>query len=134
MLPDIENRVKFLQDVQILSEVDTPNLEVIAGRLKLVAYIAGENIFDEGDEPDNMYFVFQGKVNVTRLDEETGEEIDLAVFDVGDTFGIDALYYKRERSATATALTDVDLYYLNFEDFEWLKDAYPQVDPYLPGT
>ena len=131
MLPDIENRVKFLQDVQILSEVDTPNLEVIAGRLKLVAYIAGENIFDEGDEPDNMYFVFQGKVNVTRLDEETGEEIDLAVFDVGDTFGIDALYYKRERSATATALTDVDLYYLNFEDFEWLKDAFPQVDPYL---
>ena len=40
-----------------------------------------------------MYFVAQGKVRVTRWDETTESGIELAIFDFGDVFGEDALYF-----------------------------------------
>jgi hypothetical protein len=131
MLPEIEQRVNFLRDIQIFIELDEKALSVIADRLKSVEYAMGEAIFHEGDEPDNLYFILRGKVRVTRFDEETEQDIELTVFDVGDTFGEDALYFKRERSATITTLENVELYYLDFEDFEWLRETYPQVEPFL---
>ena len=129
MLPEIEQRVKFLKEVQILIDVSDNDLAKIADRLKDVHYSAGEEIFAEGDEGENMYFVVQGKVRVTRA--EAGQDIELAIFDVGDAFGEDALYFNRARSATATAVSDVELFYLDETDFEWIQDTYPQVEPYL---
>jgi hypothetical protein len=131
MLPEIEQRVKFLQEVQIFIDVSDADLARIADRLKEVQYSAGETIFLEGDEGDNMYFVVTGKVSVTRLDEASGQDVELAIFDTGDAFGEDALYFNRERSATATVFNDAELYYLDETDFEWLRDTYPQVESYL---
>ncbi|HBX69723.1 MAG TPA: hypothetical protein DEH25_10205 [Chloroflexi bacterium] len=133
MLPaaEIDQRVKVLQDVQIFIELDRPALEEVAAHLKPKTYLSGAVIFSEGGEADNMYIIAGGKVRVTRLDEDAENEIELAVFDVGDSFGIDALHFKRQRSASATALMNVDLYYLDIEDFEWLKATYPEIVPYL---
>jgi hypothetical protein len=131
MLPEIEERVRFLHDVQIFNELDDAALARIADRLKPIQYAAGEIIFHEGDEPDNLYFVAKGKVRVFRTDEQTEAEIELAIFDVGDSFGIDALHFERERSATVVAFTDIDLYYLDFEDWEWLKVTFSKIEPYL---
>lgn len=131
MLPEIEQRVKFLQEVQIFVDVSDENLGRIADRLKQIEFSAGETVFNEGDEGENMYFVVKGKVRVTRKDEFSGEVVELAIFDVGDTFGEDALYFNRERSAMATAVSDVELFFLDSDDFEWLRDTFPQVEPYL---
>ncbi len=131
MLPEIEKRVNFLQQVQIFNELSDDDLGIIAGRLKYVQYKIGEVIFREGDEGDNIYFVARGKLRISRFDDEIGSEIELAIFDVGDTVGEDALYFNRERSATVSAFDAVDLYYLNSNDFDWLREKYPQVEPYL---
>jgi hypothetical protein len=131
MFPEIGERVDFLQDVLILNELNEGELTAVAERLKSVPYSAGELIFSEGDEGDKMYIILTGKVLITRFDDELEEDIEIAVFDFNDTFGEDALYFKRERSATATAISDVQLFYLNEDDFEWLRDTFPQVEPYL---
>jgi len=131
MIPEIEQRVKFLQDVQIFNDLSDGDLASIADRLMLARYPAGELIFTEGDEGDNMYFILAGKVRITRISEDTEEEIEIAVFGESDTFGEDALYFNRERSATATTIGDVQLYYIDEDDFEWLRNTFPQVEPYL---
>ena len=35
------------------------------------------------------------------------------------------------RSATATTIGDVQLFYLDENDFEWLRESFPEVEPYL---
>lgn len=131
MLPEIEQRVQFLKQVQIFVELSDGDLARIADRLKLVKYVIGDIVFHEGDDGDNIYFVLQGKLRVTRLVEETDTEVELAIFDVSDTVGEDALYFNRPRSATVSAVDDVELYYLDEEDFGWLRENFPKIEPYL---
>ncbi len=131
MLPEIEQRVKFLQDIQIFNDLSDGDLAVVADRLMPTRFPAGELIFSEGDEGDNLYFILTGKVRITRISEDTEEEIEIAIFTESDTFGEDALYFNRERSATAAAIGEVQLYYLDEDGFEWLRDTFPQVEPYL---
>jgi CRP-like cAMP-binding protein len=131
MLTEIEQRIHFLQDIQIFIELDENALADIADRLKYVTYAAGETIFYEGDEPHNLYFILRGKVRVTRFDEDSDHDVELTIFEEGDAFGEDALYFNRMRSATITALTEIELFYLDFDDFTWLRETYPQVEPYL---
>lgn len=131
MLPEIEQRVEFLNQVQIFTELKENDLAVIADRLRFVHFNFGDVIFREGDEGDNIYFIFKGKLRVTRFDEDAKAEIELAILDVGDTVGEDALYFNRERSATVSAFDDVDLYYFDSVDFDWLRENFPQIEPYL---
>ena len=61
MLPEIGQRVEFLQNVQILNELSDQELEEVADRLKPAQYPKGELIFSEGDEGDNFYFILTGE-------------------------------------------------------------------------
>ena len=131
MLPEIGQRVEFLQNVQIFNELNDQDLAVIADRLKLVAYPAGTAIFSAGEDGDNLYFLLSGIVCISQTDEDSVAQSERLVIDVGDTFGEDALYFKRERWETATATNDVQLYYINEDEFEWVRDTFPQVEPYL---
>ena len=131
MLPEIEERIEFLKQVQIFIELSIADLAQIANRLKSERYAQGSQIFAEGTMGDKMYIVVTGKVRITRMDEETESPIELAVLDMWDSFGEDALYTNQPRSATVTAFTDVDLFYLDDEDFEWLRRNFPQIEPFL---
>jgi hypothetical protein len=131
MIPEIEQRVKFLQDVQIFNELSDQDRAEVADRLKYEEYPDQEVIFSEGQDGDSIYFILTGKVRITRFDKDTEDEIELAIFDSGDTFGEDALYFNRERSATATTIGEVEVFYLDADDFEWLRKTYSQVEPYL---
>ena len=131
MLSAIEERVEFLKQVQIFNELGEAELAEVAERLKPERYAQGAQIFEEGAPGDKMYIVATGKARVTRVDENTGETLELALFDMWDIFGQDALYSGLPRSATVTAFTSVDLLYLDTEDFAWLLDNFPQIEPYL---
>jgi len=133
MLPEIENRVQFLNQVLIFNELEEDELVEVAEHLKEDFAEAGEIIFSEGDTRDNLYIVLGGTVNVTRIADD-GSDIWLADFDSGDSFGEAALYYKRKRSASITAVSDTELLYLDEDDFKWLLATYPQVEPYLIAT
>lgn len=131
MLPEIEQQIKFLRNVQIFNELSDSDLAAVADRLKHVRYPDGEVIFSQGDEPENWYIIYTGKVHITRFDEETEEETEIGIFSMGDTIGEDALYFNREHLATAQTIDDVDLLYLDEDGFEWLRENYPEVEPFL---
>ncbi len=130
MLPEIENRVALLKRVLIFNELEDEELASVAERLKTEHFPAGEVIFQQEDLADRMYILNRGEVYVAR-DVDGGSETTLTVLSKGDSFGTDALYKKRPRLATVGAHRDSHLFYLDTADFQWLRDSFPQIDPYL---
>ena len=128
---EITRRVNVLREAQIFADVKDDALAEIAQRLKPVKFARGDTIIQEGAESEQMFFIVSGKAHITRLDEKTGQTIDLAIFDAGDFFGMDGLYHRRPRSATIVALTDISLYALDAKNFDWMRQTYTQIQPYV---
>jgi CRP-like cAMP-binding protein len=87
---------------------------------------AGTEIFKEGDPGVEMFIIQQGQVAISRL---VGRQVrQLAVLDKGDFFGEMALLEDYpERSATARALSDVEVLQLRGADLELLVRRRPSV-------
>lgn len=75
----------------------------------------GAIIFKEGDEGEKMYIIQKGKVRVSKTINNT--EHTLAILDKGDFFGETALVTKSARTATITAVTEVELLAFDRNDF-----------------
>ena len=60
---------------------------------------AGETLFREGDEGDQMYLIKSGKIRIVK-EMSKGEEKTLAVLEAGAFFGEMAVLDKRPRSAS----------------------------------
>ncbi len=75
----------------------------------------GENVFSEGDTGDQMFIIQEGRVKVTK--NLSGREHVLSTLGKGDFFGEMAIVNNVRRTATVTALTEVQLLAFNREGF-----------------
>jgi len=114
-----------LRGVRLLAEMSPDQLEDISRRLKPVRYRQGEAIVREGDPGEGMFFVEAGRVEVVRGSDQNA--LHLAELTAGDLFGEMALLTGNPRSATVTALSDVDLWVLGKTDFDEVVAAYPSL-------
>ena len=89
--------------------------------MKIVYYQKGENIIKEGDQDKKMYIILEGSVKITLSDGN--EKIQVALLKKGDFFGEMSLFIDAPRSATATAIGEVKLTYL--QDKKQLENKYP---------
>ncbi len=89
-------------------------------------FAAGSVIFKEGDPGVEMFIIQQGQVGISR---KTGRQLrQIAVLEKGDFFGEMALLEDYpERSATAKALSDVEVLQLRGADLELLVRRRPSV-------
>lgn len=78
---------------------------------RVVYYKKGEIIIKEGQLDRRMYVILEGFVKISLSDR--GDKITVATLKKGDFFGEMSLFNETPRSATATALEDVKLAYLN---------------------
>jgi len=103
--------LELLRGLPMFAPLPPPTLEYLAGRLHPVAVAGAETIFHEGDPGDLFYVIADGRVQVLvggRPARELG---------TGDYFGEIALLREVPRTATVTALTDVELYALDGDQF-----------------
>jgi CRP/FNR family cyclic AMP-dependent transcriptional regulator len=110
MLTAVE-KVLFLQDVDIFEFTSTEDLAHIAAITDEVEIKANKTIFKEGEFPDAMYIVSEGKVSLSRA----GQEVMVA--EHKDVFGTWALFDDEPRVATATTLEDTRLLRIDKEEF-----------------
>ncbi|WP_232681057.1 Crp/Fnr family transcriptional regulator [Nocardioides sp. R-C-SC26] len=81
----------------------------------------GDVLFHEGDTGDKLYVVLDGKVKLGRSSSD-GRENLLAILGPGQMFGELSLFDPGPRSATVTAVTDVEFASLSHEDLmTWLE-------------
>jgi len=114
-----------LRGVRLLAEMSPDQLEDISRRLRPVRYRQGEAIVREGDAGEEMFFIEAGRVEVVRGSDQNA--LHLAELTAGDLFGEMALLTGNPRSATVTALSDVDLWVLGKADFDEVVAAYPSL-------
>ena len=86
----------------------------------------GNLIFLEETEGENLFFVIEGSVKVTRLSKD-GREVILAMLNAGDFFGEMSLLDGESRSANVIALEDTEVLSLYRDDFLDVLHEYPKI-------
>ncbi|MFC2164371.1 Crp/Fnr family transcriptional regulator [Acidobacteriota bacterium] len=110
MLTTIE-KVLILQDIDIFEFTATEDLSHIAAITEEVEYEADSVIFQEEEISDSMYVVVEGKVKLTRDDQ------DVMTAENKDVFGTWALFDDEPRIVTATALENTQLLRIDKDEF-----------------
>jgi MFS family permease len=103
--------LKVLRGVPMLAVLPQQTLERLARSLTAMAVPAGGVVFREGDRGDRFWIIERGRVEVTQ------EGRVLRELGPGDGFGEIALLRDIPRTATITALTDLELKGLEREEF-----------------
>jgi len=110
MLTIIE-KVIFLQNIDVFSEVPTEQLASLAQIAEEVDYIKGDIIYKENDVSDALYLVLSGQVRLHRGEQE------ISVAGKMNAFGTWALFDEQPRVVTATVFEDSSLLRVDREDF-----------------
>ncbi len=109
-----------------------------ADRLKAVKkftsreYSKGQFIFKEGDDPDNLYFVKKGEIEI--ITDHEGDQLVVARLFVGDFFGEIAIINNLKRTASARAAGTLELLVLSAENFRNILNEHPQLLQNLKKT
>lgn len=78
----------YLRKVNLLEDVDRAELERTARLMLLKEIPRGETILLDGRGAERVYFLFKGRVGVSRIDSTTGKEMILYFVRPGEPFGV----------------------------------------------
>jgi K+-sensing histidine kinase KdpD len=103
----------------LFENVEDGLLQRVIGAVTEEQLSSGDVVFEDESDGTCCYLLASGKVKITKLGK-TGSEILLGVLRDGDLFGELDLIDRLARSATATALTDCQLFRIGKVEFELL--------------
>ena len=115
-MDDALARVALLRDIPAFAQLDVHQLGLIAAKLRSAHYRAGEVILREGEPGDAFYLIRGGRVAITTA--AGGVETLVEERGLGEYIGEIALLQRGSRTATARALTDLDVWVLDAADFD----------------
>ena len=96
-------RLHLLKNVVLFKDLSLRDLSMIDSMLHERRYLAGEVIFDEGEEGQGLFVLLEGRVKITRPGSDPDIELE---FGPGSFFGEVALLDQSLRTAQARALED----------------------------
>lgn len=120
MLSTVE-KVLFLKSIDLFSQIPGEDLTQVALVSTEETHDPGDEIFAEGEAGDALYLVLDGKVRVHKNDRviaELGER---------ECFGEMAILDASPRSATVTAITDINVLKISREDFQEIMSEKPEI-------
>jgi len=112
---------EFLSGISMFSSLAADDVRELASLCRQVSREDQHLVFRQGDPPDAMYLIREGKVEISVWTEDN-EELVLAVLGDADFFGELALFDGSFRTATAKAAGHVDLIEIRKDDlFAFLR-------------
>ncbi len=115
-----------LRQAPLFSGLDDEVAGALEASMSSSALRRGEILFSEGDDGNQLYVVTDGKIKLGRTSPD-GRENLLAILGPGQMFGELSFFDPGPRSATATAVTDVELKSLGHEALSPVLNAHPDV-------
>lgn len=115
------SRLAFLHEVPLFSEASLDDLVAVDHALASETYLGGEAIVTEGESGDRLCIVYRGEVLVRK------ESRVLAQLGSGDFFGEMSLFDAEPRSATVTAIGEVEVLALQRDRFHSLVQQRPNI-------
>ncbi|HXJ66403.1 MAG TPA: cyclic nucleotide-binding domain-containing protein, partial [Actinomycetota bacterium] len=108
---------EMIDALPAFSDIPEDVLNDLAGRVTLRQYAKGRAVFRQGAEADAFYVVRSGEVQIVEEDPSTGSARVMKTLHRGESFGELALLMETDRSATARASTDSDLFVVDRPTF-----------------
>jgi CRP/FNR family cyclic AMP-dependent transcriptional regulator len=96
-----DSSLQELQRLSLFTNLSGRELKIVQGVLHEREYLAGEVLFDEGEEGNALYIVRSGRILICR---QSHPELAIAEHEPGSFFGELALLDSAPRSAQARAL------------------------------
>ena len=118
----LKNYADLMKKVPLLRSLTEEEQLKIAALLKPREFEDGENVINQGEEGECMYFIQSGCVQITNEDRTTV----FVTLMPGAYFGELAMFTSQRRTATARAATDCILFYMTVGDFEDVIREYPK--------
>jgi len=127
---ELAPRVALLEGLGIFGQASTVQLEALAAVVVEEQVPAGAAVIRQGDEPDDLFGLVSGEVEVAVVDGREPRRV-VATLRGGDYFGEIGLLEKRPRTATVTALTDCEVFRIPGEDFLRIVNEGPRISTTL---
>ena len=115
----------FLANIKMFDLLDEDDRVALAAVIDEMSVPAGQTLFQAGDPGDSLFIVREGQIELF-IKDTTGQKIVLHTAEAGDMFGELAMLDSGARSATALALTDVELLVLDRDDLVLLFQRKPE--------
>ncbi|WP_332666929.1 Crp/Fnr family transcriptional regulator [Aeromicrobium sp.] len=115
-----------LRQAPLFSGLDDEVAAALESSMSSASLRRGDILFNEGDDGNQLYVVTEGKIKLGRTSPD-GRENLLAILGPGQMFGELSFFDPGPRSATATAVTDVELKSLGHEALSPVLNAHPDV-------
>jgi diguanylate cyclase (GGDEF)-like protein len=116
----------FLEKVGIFSLLSPEEIQRVAEHLASAELAAGETLFREGDEGNDLYIIAKGSVAITiRLPD--GAEREIVRFAPGEFFGEMSIFDNAPRSASCRSLEASALYSLSKSAFSDIIELHPRI-------
>jgi SulP family sulfate permease len=127
-LGDIDTTAEFpFHQLDVLAGMDENEIGVIKAALTRRSFQAGEIVFEEGDESNELYIVAIGSASARLRLPGTDRQTRLISFSPGTVFGELALLDQEARSATVEADENLVCYVLDRRGFDQLTTSNPLI-------
>ncbi|HEY8545047.1 MAG TPA: Crp/Fnr family transcriptional regulator [Acidimicrobiales bacterium] len=120
------NPADLLAAVDLFKELRPDELQRLAEQTTRESLRRGDVVFREGDEPDRLYVVIQGRIAISKRSVD-GREAVVALVEDGDLFGEMGFFLPLGRSAEARALEPSTLLCLPFTPVREIYEERPQL-------
>lgn len=115
-----------LRNVDYLESLDDETLLEVAGRARRMRYAKGERIVSELESGADVFVLLEGRSEVS-VEPRGAERRVLCTLTPGAAFGEMSSLTGELRSATVTAVTDVEVLVVTDADFDALRERRPAI-------
>lgn len=122
---NLSETVDVMQGTPLFRRLDPKRLRVVAMTGETLSYLAGERIFDEGDEGEDAFVILDGVASVV-LRAGEGERA-LSDLNKGEIFGEIAALTGDRRSTSIDAKTDLVVLRLDRNTILTLMREFPDI-------
>lgn len=111
------NKLWYLKRFNFLDTMSEDDMRSLSQLLVDNEVKKKQPIYLAGDSSENLYFLKEGRVKITRIDE-SGKEFTLTLLEPGEIFGELGLFDDAPRETTAVAMEDSVICMMKRRDFE----------------
>ncbi|MBF0291254.1 MAG: cyclic nucleotide-binding domain-containing protein [Nitrospinae bacterium] len=113
-------------EVPEFDQLDSDEIDMLSRHIFHRQVSAGTTLCKEGSAGDSLFYIINGRIEIKK-ESVDGRQAILARFGKGSSVGEMSLVEDSPRSATATAIEDVEILILTRSGFETLLTTHPQI-------
>ena len=118
----------------VFKDLDAAEIQQIIDATTRLTFASGETVCCQGDEGHSMYFIVNGRVQISVEKPEQARPVVLNTLAPGQHFGEMSMLNRGPRTATATAIMETEVAQLDHEAFHRIVDSIPRFTANLSRT